>query len=231
MNWTTALASSLLAATVAACATPVAEQQATKEGLTAVHSSKLDEVYIRPNMDPRRYGQVLIEAVPVELRDDYISQRHAYNRIQPIYPRYEDAERLVQFVTASVEASLAEAFKARGYQVVSAPEPGALRISAKVTELFVNAPDRLMPWITRNFTRDAGQATLTLEARDMDGTLVALIRHRLIARELSRINVADDVSNRMWLDTAFRRWAANAASELAGQHRTQLSLETHQAAP
>ena len=223
MNWTAVLASLLLAA----CATPVAEQQATKEGLTPVHSSNLDEVYVRPNMDARLYAKVLIEAVPVELRDDYISQRHAYNRIQPIYPRYEEAEELVKFVSASVETSLAEAFKARGYQIVSAPEPGALRISAKVTDLFVNAPDRMTPWITRNFTRDAGQAVLSLEARDMDGTMVALIRHRLIARELRRINIADDVANRMWLDTAFRRWAANAAAELAEPRPTQLSLGTH----
>ena len=226
MKTTTVLALCMLAAAVAACATSVGEQQATKEGLTPVQSSNLDEVYVRRNMDARLYGKVLIEAVPVELRDDYITQRHAYNRIPPIYPRYEDADRLVKFAAASVEASLAEAFKARGYEVVSAPEPGALRISAKVSELFVNAPDRLTPWITRNFTRDAGQATLSLEARDMDGTLVALMRHRLIARELSRINISDDVANRMWLDTAFRRWAANAAAELAEPRRTQLSLGT-----
>ena len=227
MNSTAVLALTILAATVAACATPVTEQQATQEGLTAVHSSNLDEVYVRPNMDARLYGKVLIETVPVQLRDDYISQRHAYNRIQPIYPRYEEADELVKFAAASLEASLAEAFKARGYQIVSAPEPGTLRISAKVTDLFVNAPDRLTPWITRNFTRDAGQAILLLEARDMDGTMVALIRHRLIVRELSRINVADDVSNRMWLDTGFRRWAANEAAELAEPRPTQLSLGTH----
>ncbi len=223
MKPTTVAALSLLAAALTACATRVAEQQAMKDGLSVVHSSNLDEVYLRPNMEARLYGKVVIEAVPVELRDDYVTQRHAYNRIPPIYPRYEEADRLMKFAAASVEAGLADAFKARGYQVVSAPEPGALRISAKVTELFVNAPDRLTPWVTRNFTRDAGQATLTLEARDMDGTLVALMRHRLIARELSRLNIADDVANRMWLDTAFHRWAANAAAELAEPRRTQLS--------
>jgi hypothetical protein len=37
---------------------------------------------------------------------------------------------------------------------------------------------------------------------------------------LSRINVADDVSNRFWFDTLFRRWAENCVAEFqAGTRR------------
>jgi hypothetical protein len=38
--------------------------------------------------------------------------------------------------------------------------------------------------------------------------------HRGIAREVARINLASDTSNRMWLDTMLWRWAANSVAEL-----------------
>ena len=73
----------------------------------------------------------------------------------------------------------------------------------------------------KTFTRDAGQATLLLEARDaVTGTLLARVVHHGIAREISRINPASDVSNRFWFDTLFRRWAADCIAEFeAGRNR------------
>jgi len=206
------------------CATPADEARVTKEGLLAIRSSDLDEFYVRPTGDLSAYGKAWVEPVAVSLRDDYVSQRHAYNRFQPIYPRYQEAETLMALTAQSVHQGLEDAFKARGYDVVDTPEPGALRISASVSDLFVNAPDRLSPWITRNATRDAGQAVLSLEARDpVQGTVLARIVHHLIVREVSRANLANDVTNGMWLDNAFRRWAAHSAAALASRRTVSAS--------
>jgi hypothetical protein len=73
----------------------------------------------------------------------------------------------------------------------------------------------------KTFTRDAGQATLVLEARDaVTGALLARVMHHGIAREISRINTAGDVSNRFWFDTLFKRWAADCIAEFeAGRNR------------
>jgi len=207
---------SVLALAAAGCATPEGATPATKEGLVPVHSANVDELYLRPNADLSGYRRVLIDPVSVEFRSDWLTQRHAYNRIQApsVYP-YVDGERLAREAAASVDSSLAAAFKARGYEIAAAPEPGVLRVSARVTELFINAPDRLSPWITRNFVRDAGQATLSLEARDaVSESVLARVVHRGIAREVARINLAGDTSNRMWLDTMLWRWAANSVAEL-----------------
>jgi len=76
----------------------------------------------------------------------------------------------------------------------------------------VNAPDRLSPWITRNLTRNAGEATLALEARDAEQARCSPDRaspHR--ARD-KRHQPGNDVTNGMWLDGAFRRWAADSAA-------------------
>ena len=220
MDLRTSLVLSMSAIAVLGCATPADQPRATKEGLVAVRSGDLDEFYVRAEADFAPYGKVFVEPVSVSLRDDYVTQRHAYNRFQPIYPRYQEAETLVALTAQNVHEALEAAFKARGYEVLDAPEPAALRISPTVTELYVNAPDRLSPWITRNLTRDAGQATLALEARDAaQGTLLARITHHLIVREVSRVNLANDVTNDMWLDNGFRRWAVDCAAAL-GSRRT-----------
>jgi hypothetical protein len=178
-------------------------------------SSQLDELYLRPSAQPSSYRKVLIEPVPVALRSDWLKQSHAYNRIQSLYPPYTDAERVTREMSELVQADLAEAFRAGGYEVVAAPGPGVLRVSASVSELFINAPDRLSPWLTRTLTRDAGQARLSLEARDAaSGLLLARAVHLGIAREVSRVNSGDDVSNRMWFDALFRRWASSCVSAL-----------------
>jgi len=224
MNLASLIALSITAATAFGCATSAGEAQTTKEGLVATRSADLDELYVQPDLNLSTYRKVFVEPVGVALRDDYITQRHAYNRFQPIYPRYQEAESLVAFAAQSIREGLADAFKARGYEVLDVPQAGALSISARVTELYVNAPDRLSPWLTRNLTRDAGQATLSLEARDAaQGTVLARVVHHLIVREVSRVNLASDVSNGMWLDSAFRRWAANCAAALSSRRAVAVS--------
>jgi hypothetical protein len=204
----------------AGCATP----SITSEGLVATRSNQLDEVYLRPNADFSAHRRVVIDAVPVQFRSDWLTRRHAYNRLQEPYPPYQDPQATARDLGAITQAGLAEAFAARGYEVVRAPGPGVLQISARITELFINAPDRLSSSMRATLTRDAGQATLSLEARDPGGVLLARIEHHGIAREVTRLSVADDASNRLWLDTMLRRWAVNCAAQFGASRRTEISL-------
>src|SRR4051795_6850181 len=80
----------LSALAIAACATT--PQQPTAEGLVRSPSSQLDQLYLRPEADLPRYNKVVFESVPVALRTDWIEQRHAYTRLQPMYPPVIDAE-------------------------------------------------------------------------------------------------------------------------------------------
>ena len=193
----------------------------------AARSSTLDELYLRPNADLASYRRVTIDAVPVQFRADYLSQRHGLNYLlaQPMSQPYQDADSVAKDMAALMQASVADAFRAAHYEVVAAPGPGVLRVSAKISELFINAPDRLSSSVRTTFNRDTGQATLSLEARDsVSGNVLARVVHRNIVREVSRFNVADDSSNRFWFETAFRRWAANVTAELGAPRRTEVSL-------
>ena len=206
---------------IAACAaTP---EQPTAEGLVRSPSSQLDQLYLRPAADLPRYDKVVLDPVPVGLRADWIEQRHAYNRFQPMYPPVIDAERLKKDMADLMQADLGEAFRAAGYEPMALAGPGVLRVSAKVDELFVNAPERV--FVARQATRDAGQAKLSLEVRDSaSGVVLARIEHFVIAREALRANPADDVSSRMWFDVVFRRFASNCVDAFGAARRTALSL-------
>jgi hypothetical protein len=199
---------------------PQAAGRAGDEGLVAVQSWNLDELYLRPNAELAGYRKVLIDPVKAEVRSDWLKNLN-YSRNVSRWVRPEDAKRMASEAAAGLESILAETFKARGYEITTAPEPGVLRLSPSITDLYVNAPDRYSPWNTKTFTRDAGRATLVLEARDaVSGALLARVVHHGTAREISRINPASDVSNRFWFETLFRRWAADCIAEFeAGRNR------------
>jgi len=189
------------------------------DGLVSVQSRQLDAVYVRPNADLARYQRVMIDPVTVEFSKEWdrsVNDPRYTTRIRP-----EDARRIADQTTANLDGILAEALKSRGYQIVSAPGPGVLRLSPHVTDLYVNAPDVFPPGYTRSFARDAGEATVTLEARDAsNGTLVAVVTDHATAQDMLRLSRATDVTNTFWFDGMFKRFAANGIDALKNSPRT-----------
>jgi len=217
----TSLAALLFIGLGAGCATPQPETpqapQAGADGLVAVRSGRVDQLFLRPGNELAGYRKVLLDPVAVELDRDWVSQRHGNNyRIQPSYPRYKGPEEVTQETAAAVSSSLAKAFRASGFEIVEAPGADVMRVSAKVSDLFINAPDIVSPGYAKNLTRDAGDAYLALDARDsVSGRALARVQHHAIARETPRGNYANDPANALWMETLFQRWADNCAAELA----------------
>lgn len=208
-------------ALLCAFATPShAGRPLSHDGLVAVPSRDLDELYLRPDADLASYRKVMIDPVRVEFDSDWLRySRYVREVTRPVGE--ENIRRITDNTAADMHASFAEAFKARGYEIVAAPGPGVLRLTPSVEDLYVNAPDRLSPWRTKTFTREAGQAVLLLEARDAaSGTLLARVVHHGRAEQMGRVTRANDVSNRFWFDALFGRWAANCVAAFeAGPNR------------
>src|SRR5216117_1191674 len=103
-----------------------AEPQAVGEGLVAVQSRNLDELYLRPNADLAAYRKVLIDPVRAEVRSDWQKNlnytRNVSRRVGP-----DDARRIAADVASGLESVIAETYKARGYEIAAAPERGVLR--------------------------------------------------------------------------------------------------------
>ena len=197
----------------------VATAPLSYEGLVAVQSRNLDKLYVRPNADLARYQKVMIDPVTVEFSkgwDRNVNDPRYVRRVRP-----EDARRIAEETTANVGGILADAFKARGYEIVAAPGPGVLRLSPHVTELYVNAPDIFPPGKTRSLAREAGEATVILEARDAsNGTLLAVVADHGTAQEMLRLSRANNVTNTFWFDGMFRRFAARGVDAIRNQPRT-----------
>src|SRR5882762_8800985 len=130
----------------AACAAqPQAPSEAVREGLVAVQSRNLDELYLRPNADLAGYRKVLIDPVRAEMRSDWQKNLN-YTRNVSRWVGPDDAQRIAADTAATLESAIAETYKARGYEIAAAPGPGVLRLSPSIADLYVNAPDRFSPW-------------------------------------------------------------------------------------
>lgn len=203
-------------ASIAGITVAGSSQAATVDGLIAVHSRNLDELYLRPDANLAAYRKVLIDPVRVGFHRDWLRYGYTANPARPVGD--DNVRRIAAGIAGDAQASIAEAFKARGYEIVNAPGAGVLRLSPIIADLYVNAPDRHSAFREKAFTREAGQAVLLLDATDsVSGTLLGRVAHRGVAEQMGRFARANDVSNRFWFEALIRRWAVSCAAEL-GPH-------------
>jgi len=190
----------LFAAAAAAAGLPP-----TFEGLVKMDSKRLAAVYLLPGADFSVYTKVMIDPVQVAFRPgwqkDMNMSRRGVNKISD-----SDAQKIAKAVRSGFEDIFAKAFKAKGYDVVSAPAPDVLRLSPSVVNLYINAPSG--SGATHTFTVQAGEATLSLEARDSTtGALLGVAVDRRDTRDTRYMNVTTSDSNRMEFESLFKRWA------------------------
>ena len=192
---------------------PAAAPMVREDGLGSVQSTSLDKAYVRPNANLASYRKVMIDPVQVEFNKDWLRNmndtRYAYRL------REDDVQTIRDDTTANVVSIVANAFRAAGYEIVTAPGADVLRLSPRVTELYVNAPNVFPPGKTRAYARDAGEATVVLEARDgASGSLLAIMIDRATATDMQRLTRATSVTNTFWFDGLYSRWAADSVAEL-----------------
>jgi hypothetical protein len=214
MKFATAI---VLAAALAAVSPGHAQGGAPRaaDGLVAVESRQLDEVAVRPGADLAAYRGVLVEPARASLRKDWLKDLNR-TRGPARWLTQDDAQQIVDDAVARLSAAVAAVFGERGYAIAKAPAAGVLRLAPAATELDVYAPDAPAPGIVRYYQRDAGQATLTLEARDsVSGALLLQIVDRGTAQEIYRVNRATEATNAFWFNVLFRRWATACADVLS----------------
>jgi len=213
MKLQTLLMFSIVTLAGAALAAPIPAPPPREDGLVRVQSPSLDKFYVRPNASLAGYRKVMIDPVQVEFSKDWLRNMNDPRYVARL--RDDDVRRISGETTANVVGIVADAFRARGFEIATAPGPDVLRLSPRVTELYVNAPDVFPPGKTRAFSKDAGEATLLLEARDsLNGALLAVMIDHGTASEMMRLTRATSVSNTFWFDGLYKRWATNSVSDL-----------------
>jgi hypothetical protein len=200
-----------------ATATPLAAQEgeAAWDGLLKVEGKKLDEVYLRPQADFRGYTKVMIDPTEVSFRKNW--QRDQNRERLDLSSRVSDADarRILDDAQKEFQKLFAETYAKDGYQVVTTPGSDVLRISTAIVNLDVTAPDTMSAGRSRTYSRDAGEATLVLEARDsLTGELLG---RAIDERETSDMGpyIRNSVTNAAEFERVFRRWAETSAEGLA----------------
>jgi uncharacterized protein DUF3313 len=179
----------------------------TFEGLTKVPSKRLAAVYLLAGADFSGYTKVMIDPVQVSFRPgwqkDINMQRRGTGKISD-----SDAQEIAKAARTGFEDIFAKTFKAKGYDVVATPGPDVLRLSPSVVNLYLNAPDPMGSGATRTYTVRAGEATLSLEARDSTtGALLGVAVDRRDTRSTPYMNVTTSGSNRAEFEMLFKQWA------------------------
>ena len=184
------------------------------DGLIPVKSKRLEAVYLMPDADFRTYTKVMFDPVEVALKKDWVRD---YNRTAgDLSGQISNADVQKAFETIRTQFGdiFAKAYSDAGYQVVTTPGPDVLRLRTGVMNVSVTAPDT-RPGNSRTFSRDAGEATLILEARDSEsGAVMGRAVDRRLAGDTSRL-MRNSVTNRSDFSLLFAGWAKASVDGLA----------------
>src|SRR4030095_1463511 len=205
----------LSALALAVCSTTVvAKAPSTWDGLVQVKSKKLALAYLLPSADFRAYSKVMFDAPEVAFSKNW--QRDFNRSTMTLSGRVseKDIREAVEGAKASLSKIFPDRFAQEGYQVASEPGPDVLRLSLAIIDLEVDAPDRVVPGMSRTYSVDAGEATFAIEARDsLTGQLLGRAVDRREAgegptyRRTYSSNVAD-------FEAPFDNWARIVARGL-----------------
>ncbi len=189
------------------------------EGLVRVESSQLDQVYLRPGVDFRRYTKVIFDPIPVAFDKLWLTDMN-FNKIAVLQGTSPAAAQRIAVATgASLHNVFEGAFHQAGYETVAETTPGVLQLSLSLTDLYINAPKTITQALpaSRVLTHDAGRAVLGLDVRDaVTGELLARFVDYQTAgiRARPSIRLTTTASNQFDFESMFGLWALRCIDEL-----------------
>lgn len=217
-----------IAAIAAAAAAPTLAAGASPDGLVAVQAHDLDQLYLLPHADLAAYHKVLIEPAHVAFRKDFNKNTQDIlgftRRLNA-----DEVQKIADDTAASLSSAVAQAFAAQGYEIVTAPGPGVLRLSPSAVNLFLNAPNARPGGQFQTFTQqNDGETTVMLDANDaVSGALLGrVVDHRYADKVYRTVTRTSTTAENFWFENMFREWATTCAREFEATTPSRISLET-----
>ena len=184
------------------------------DGLVRVKAKKFQLAYLLPGADFRSYAKVTLD--PPEIAFDKNWQRDYNTGTLSLGQRLDDKDVQEMITKGQTEVAkiLEKTYADGGYPVVSTPAADVLRVRTALVDIRVVAPDRDTAVNVRTFSRDAGEATLVVEARDsMTG---ALLGRAVDRKEIDSgfVTERNRVSNYADFSRLVKDWAKNGVKGL-----------------
>jgi uncharacterized protein involved in copper resistance len=188
---------------------------ASWDGLSAIKAKKMDAVYLLPGADFRAYSKVMLDPTEVAFRKNWVRDYNSDTLDLSQRISDKEAQKMLDMVRAGFEEIFRKAYADAGYEVVTDSGPDVLRVRTAVANLYVSSPDRPTAARTRNYSREAGAATVVLEARDSQtGALLGRAVDGRTAGDTGPF-IRNSVTNRADFKQLFRTWAKISVDGLA----------------
>ena len=200
----------MAAARPALAAKPPAEW----DGLVKVKSKKFELVYLRPGADFRGYTKVILDPTEIAFEKNWKRDYNNDTRSPSMEITDKDIERIIEEGRKGAGDILRKAYTEGGYPVVAEPAADVLRVRTALVDITVTAPDIDTPGIVRSYSRDAGGATLVVEARDsLTGSLLGRAVDSRTIDDFS-MEWRNRVTNRQDFGRQVETWAKNSVKGL-----------------
>jgi len=200
----------LSAAAPALAAKPPAEW----DGLVKVKAKKFELVYLRPGADFRGYTKVILDPTEIAFQKNW--QRDYNSDAATLGGRLSDKDVAAMADEGRKGAAqiLQKAYAEGGYPVVAEAGPDVLRVRTALVDITVTAPDTNTAMNVQSYSRDAGGATLVVEARD--SLTGALLGRAVDSRTIDDFTMEwrSRVSNRADFGQQLKTWAKNSVKGL-----------------
>jgi hypothetical protein len=186
------------------------------DALVKIKVKRVDKAFLLPGADFSTYKKVIIAPSEVSFQKNWLRDINNQRMSPSRQIKDSDVKKIIEIARSGFDEIWAEGFKAAGYEVVTTPGEGVLKLVPSVFDLFVNAPDVLEPGRTYNYTVEAGEAALSLDVRDsVSGTLLGrIIDKRIAGNGTNSLQWTTSVSNRSDFGHLFKTWAKIAADGL-----------------
>ncbi len=204
---------------LAACtSTPTVQQGAgaevTYDGLHRVNNTRLDKVWVKPDIDLSKYDKILLESAGIQYRHPDAKSR--YDRNADSFPLSEKQKASLQQAISEVFAN--ELKKIENYEFTEEPGPGVLDVTIGLMNVTSKVPREMTSARSSTYIADLGSATLILELRDSrtEESLARVIDSKRIEPVVAR--ESNPVTNKMEVQRYARMWATRLVNSLDELH-------------
>jgi hypothetical protein len=187
--------------------------QWTTEGLELVDKSRRGETYADPDIDWTTFTEIILDRPSVAFRKNWQRDQNRYDKFKV---RNDDMERIKgELADLFEEVFNDELTKNGGYAISETSGDQVMRLSPKIVDLDVYAPDTRTAGRTTSYTESAGRMTLKLAIHDsVTGDLIATVSHRQEAPRRGYMQWTNSVTNRAEARRMLERWAKDLRERL-----------------
>ena len=187
--------------------------QVSLEGLELVEKDRRGELYAAPDIDWSVYQKIQLDKATVAFRKRW---QRDQNRYQTFKVKASDMERIKSNLSELFDQVFTEELSENGgFEIVSESADNVMRITPRIVDLDVYAPDTHSAGITRSFTESAGRMTLKLEIYDsVTGDLIVTASDRRESPRRGYMQWTTSVSNNAEARRMLQRWATSLRERL-----------------